>query len=147
MMLRRFTELSPEVTSAVIAFLWRLIEKCNLEPMLYQLQFLQTFCEVLEHPASATPRHAELASSCRKLTRRFFRAAKHNPAIFVEALFWTRPTDCATIMEGYEGFVDPKRKKEAAARKPSFAKSQHKKPQQTPLSPRSTGRAPRHLVP
>ena len=38
MMLRRFTELSPEVTSAVIAFLWRLIEKCNLEPMLYQLQ-------------------------------------------------------------------------------------------------------------
>ena len=66
--------------------------------------------------AIAQLREKELSFS-RFITRRFFRAAKHNPAIFVEALFWTRPTDCATIMEGYEGFVDPKRKKEAAANK------------------------------
>ncbi|KAL1499041.1 hypothetical protein AB1Y20_013557 [Prymnesium parvum] len=107
-LLANFTSLSAPALHGVVKFITRVIKQCKLEPMLFQISTLQIVCGVLEHPASKLPQFEEAGAVCKFIARRFFEVAKSNPAVFVEACFWTRHTECEMICNGYESRL-PKR--------------------------------------
>ena len=77
----------------------RLTSACVRPPSPYAAQ-LHTFLKILESPAIKQPQYADLASTCRYVTRRFFDVAASNPAAFVEVLVWKRASECELLVSG-----------------------------------------------
>ena len=61
--LRSFSTLPAEVAHGVCMFLSRLVKQCKLEPMLFTIDSLLVYDEVLQHPASKLPQHKEVGRS------------------------------------------------------------------------------------
>jgi hypothetical protein len=57
---------------------------------------LHVFFSALSSPL---PPSSQVRDTCAYVTRRFIEVSKHNPCVFVEALFHIRPADCTDILE------------------------------------------------
>ena len=84
---------------ALVKMLHRICYQCKKFPLLYQISLFSVFQFILEESSSS--RYQELRKFVVHVLNKFFSAAKHNPCLFAEILFWKSQEDCVDIELGY----------------------------------------------
>eukprot|EP00899_Mesostigma_viride_P026897 jgi/Mesvir1/7392/Mv19193-RA.1 len=75
------------------------VDRCGLEPMLFQLSVLGVLGGILRDDVLAE--RSELKQFARAVVGSFFRHLKSQPLLFLDVLFWKTRQDCALIAADY----------------------------------------------
>ena len=84
---------------ALVKMLHRICYQCKKFPLLYQISLFSVFQFILEESSSS--RYQELRQFVVRVLNNFFSAARQNPCLFAEILFWKSQEDCVDIELGY----------------------------------------------
>ena len=112
-LLSHYNSNSDFTNHALVKLLHRVCYQCKKLPLLYQISLFSVFQQILDHSNSA--RLKELKVFASHILKHFFSAARYNPCLFVEVLFWKTQDDCVDIELGY-GTVDAMRKSTVSQR-------------------------------
>ena len=84
---------------ALVKMLHRICYQCKKFPLIYQISLFSVFQFILEESNSS--RYQELRRFVVHVLNNFFSAAKQNPCLFAEILFWKSQEECVDIELGY----------------------------------------------